>query len=85
MKCLLCTSNFQEKNSLQNQYIDRHKINSSNWFFKALFKKDNNKFFIKKCYRCEQFLTSRNKEKIHKFLKHYQKGGQLHLNTNLSK
>ena len=77
MKCLLCTRSFEEKNSLQNHDIDRHEINSSNWFFKALFKEDNNRFFVRKCYWCEQFLSSQSEEKTHNFLNHYQKGGQL--------
>ena len=79
MKCLLCTHNFQDKILLKNHYIARHKINPTNWFFKALFKKDNDRFFVRKCYRCKQFLTSQSEEKTHNFLKHYQKGGQIPL------
>ena len=78
-QCLLCILDFKDKNSLQKHYIDKHKINSTNWFFKALFKKVNNGFSVRKCYCCEQFLTRRNEEKSHNFLKHYQKGGQLPL------
>ena len=76
---MLCTHNFQDKNSLKNHYIARHKINPTNWFFKALFEDNVDRFFVRKCYCCKQFLTSRGKEKTHNFLKHYQKGGQIPL------
>ena len=76
-KCLLYILDFKDKNSLQKHYIDKHKVNFNNCFFKALFKKDKGKFFVWKCYRCEQFLASRNEEKTHNFLKYYQKGKQL--------
>ena len=78
-KCLLCILAFKDKNSLQKHYIDKHKVNFSNWFFKPLFKKDKGEFYVRKCYRCEQFLTSRNEEKTLNFLKHRQKAGQLPL------
>ena len=65
MKCLLCARNFQDKNLLKNDYIVRHKTDQDNWIFKALFEKDKDKdkFFVRKCYRCEEFLTSRPREK----------------------
>ena len=78
MKCLLFTRNFEDKNSLQSHYIETHGVNSTNWFFKALFKKKNkSKFFVRKCYRCNEIFTSQNQEKNHNFVKHYQKGGQI--------
>ena len=79
MKCLLCTRNFQDKNLLKNHYILKHKTNPNNWFFKALFKKEEDTFFVRKCCQCEQFLTSISEEKKHNFSKHFQKGGQMTL------
>ena len=59
MKCLLCTRNLHDKNLLKNHYELKHKSDPNNWFFKALFKKNKDIFFVRKCYRCEKFLTSR--------------------------
>ena len=75
MKCLLCTRNFQD---IQRHYIEKLKVNPTNWYFKALFKKGKKKF-IRKYYRCDKILTSQKREKIHNFIKYYQKGGKLTL------
>ena len=62
MKCLLCTRNFQGKKLLKNHYIAKHKSNLKNWFLKALCEKNKDRFFLRKCYRCEKFLTSRTRK-----------------------
>ena len=79
MKCLLCTHQFEEKNLLVKHYITDHKINTANWFFKALFKEKKGHFFSRKCYRCETFLTRKSEEKRHIFLFCLQKGGEIPL------
>ena len=68
--------NFQD---IQRHYIEKHKVNPTNWHFKALFKKGRKNFFIRKCCRCNEILTSQKRERIHSFIKHYQKSGQLSL------
>ena len=79
MKCLLCTCQFQNKNSLKSHYRLEHKLNPNNWFFRAIFEEDKEDFFLRRCCRCDKFLTSRSDEKQHNFLFHYQKGGQIPL------
>ena len=44
IKCLLCTRQFEEKKLLVKYYITDHKINITNWFFKALFKEKKETF-----------------------------------------
>ena len=61
----------------ESHYKLFHKINTSNWFLKALFEESKGNFFCRKYYRCEKFLTNRSEEKQHDFLKHYQKGGEI--------
>ena len=76
MKCLLCANNLEDEIKLIYHYIEVHNVDSNNWFFKDLFTKTLNKFFIRKCYRCDEILTNQKHEQIHNFLKHYQQGGQ---------
>ena len=45
MKCLLCSSNFQDKQKLIDHYLTYHNVYQNNWFFKKLFIKDNKAFF----------------------------------------
>ena len=64
---------------MKSHYKLFHKINTSNWFFQALFEENKGDFFCGKCYRCEKFLTNRLEEKQHNFLEHYQKGREIPL------
>ena len=59
MKCFLCTRKFEDKNSLKNQYIAEHKLDPKNWFFKALFEENKQRFLARKCYLCEKFLANK--------------------------
>ena len=77
MRCLYCGVQLQHQNSLKSHYKLFHKINTSNWFFKALFEENKGDFFSRKCYHFEKFLTSRLEEKQHNFLEHYQNGGEI--------
>ena len=79
MKCLYYSQHFEEKNLPKIHYENKHKVNSANYYFKALFGQKKDKFFNRKCYRCESFLTSEREEKEHNFLNHYQKGGEIPL------
>ena len=55
--------------TIKKHYETIPKINTSNYFFKALFqeKKDN---FFRNCYRSDKFLTSEKEENEHNFLDH---------------
>ena len=39
MKC--CVQDFIDKNNLKKHYSNQHRINSKNYFFKALIEKNN--------------------------------------------
>ena len=61
MKCLLCSSKFEDQQKLIDHYLTYHNVDQNNWFFKKLFV-TNNKALLRNCVRCDQFLTT-NKEK----------------------
>ena len=60
MKCLLCSSNFENKQKLIDHYLQYHNVDQNNWFFKKLFV-ENNEAFLKNCIRCNQL--NYNKER----------------------
>ena len=62
MKCLFCSSKFEDQQKLIDHYLTYHNIDQNNWFFKKLFV-TNNRAFLRNCVRCDQFLTT-NKEKV---------------------
>ena len=73
MKCLLCSLSFSNQEGLYNHYIQFHKIDKSNWFFKNLFDKKNLKI-LKKCLRCEEFIYDTKAKAEHDFLNHFSEG-----------
>ena len=73
MECLLCDYISNSVDDIKKHYINLHKINKDNFFFKELFSRDN--FFINyECIRCGCFLTTIKKKARHNFLKHYSDG-----------
>ena len=48
MKCLMCSSQFQDKSKLIEHYINYHNIDQNNYFFKRLINVTN-KPHLKKC------------------------------------
>ena len=75
----MCSRFYEKKNDLKKHYLTRDRINAKNYFFKALFKKTNGNFSLRKCYRCDMLITSSFEEVQHNFIQHYQKGGELPL------
>ena len=73
MKCLLCSLSFSNQNELYDHYVQFHKIDTSNWFFKNLFDKKNLKI-LKKCLRCEEFIYDTKAKAEHDFLNHFSEG-----------
>ena len=73
MKCLLCSSTFQNQEDLLNHYISYHNVDENNWFFQKLFQ-IKNKSILKQCVRCKEFLTTEKHKNIHNFLRHYEEG-----------
>ena len=76
MKCLLCSSNFQDKQKLIDHYLTSHNVDQNNWFFKKLFIKEN-KAFLRKCIRCDEFLITKKEKAAHDFIKHYDDGKEI--------
>ena len=73
MKCLLCNLSFSNEDELFDHYVQFHKIDKSNWFFKNLFNKKNLKI-LKKCLRCEEFIYDTKAKVEHDFLNHFYEG-----------
>ena len=73
MKCLLCSSTFQNQEDLLNHYVSYHNVDENNCFFQKLFQ-IKNKSLLKQCVRCSEFLTTEKHKSIHNFLKHYEEG-----------
>ena len=73
MKCLLCSSTFENQEDLLRHYIDYHNVDENNWFFQKLFQ-IKNKTVLKRCVRCDEFLTTDKHKSVHNFLQHYDEG-----------
>ena len=70
MKCLLCNYDGEQ---IRLHYIQCHRINKNNYFFKQLFQKNN--FCIEKtCIRCHKFIPTNKFMIQHNFLEHYESG-----------
>ena len=77
MKSLLCTLQFETTitiDKLKYNYITFHRVHPNNGFLKNPFNKSKNKIICQKCFRCNKFLTTKNRKKLHNFLKHYADG-----------
>ena len=77
MKCLLCSSVFENQKELLDHYVSYHNVDEKNWFFQKLFQSDN-RAFLKNCLRCDRFLTTKKEKAVHDFLKHYNEGKEIH-------
>ena len=76
MKCLLCSSKFQDEQKLIEHYLTYRNVDQNNWFFKKLFMKDN-KAFLRNCIRCGEFLITKKEKAAHDFIKHYDNGKEI--------
>ena len=76
MKCLLCSSKFQDEQKLIEHYLTYHNVDQNNWFFKKLFMKDN-KAFLRNCIRRGEFLITKKEKAAHDFIKHYDNGKEI--------
>ena len=74
MKCLLCSSSFDNDEELIEYYITYHKIDPNNRFFQKLFQSNRNRSVLCKCLRCDGFLTTSDFKTKHDFLKQYNEG-----------
>ena len=76
MKCLLCSSNYDDNHKLIEHYINYHNIDRDNYFFKQLVNFKNSSY-LKKCHRCDKFLITKKEKVQHDFLKHYNLGNEI--------
>ena len=74
MKCLLCNFQSNDQKEVKNHYINFHRVDSKNEFFKKIFVEDKNVFFGKRCLRCQEYLPTSRFKIYHNFLKHYNDG-----------
>ena len=71
MKCLLCNFQLNDQNDLRNHYINFHRVDSKNEFFKNIFAEDKNVCYEKRCLSCQEYLPPSRFKIYHNFLKHY--------------
>ena len=80
MKCFLCNLQFETIIQLENHYLNFHKVNPDNQFFKKLLAvttgKKNNNYLFQKCLRCSELLPTTEFKAVHEFVKHYSDGNQ---------
>ena len=74
MKCLLCDFKLKEANQVKNHYLNFHKIDRKNVFFKRLFEDQNNAFHGRRCVTFNEFSPITKFKSYHDFLKHYSSG-----------
>ena len=73
MQCLLCNQKLTTRKNLKDHYINSHKVNKNNSFFKKLIdQKKKNVMYRRNCNYCDEFVFVNKAE--HDFLKHYMIG-----------
>ena len=73
-RCLHCGRKVETESELRDHYINFHKVDPSNAFFKKLFNTQANQLINKNCSLSSDFLTTLNYKKAHDFVKHYKEG-----------
>ena len=75
MKCYLCGFKNDNAAEVKKHYLDFHKVDPNNQFFKKLFNDSQNKVSrTGQCVRCKEFLPTNSFRKRHNFLNHYDAG-----------
>ena len=73
MQCLICNQKLTSRENLKDHYINSHKVNKNNSFFKKLIdQKKKNVMYRRNCNYCDEFVFVNKAE--HDFLKHYMIG-----------
>ena len=85
LNCLLCNQKFINKEILKDHYVNLHKVDKSNEFFKNLMRQKKKKVVYKRnCSICDEFVLVNKVE--HDFLKHYmndQKSGKFDIDEDV--
>ena len=77
MKCILCGLKFDGKPELEKHYLDFHKVNPKNRFYKKLLSIVSNNYLFQKCLRCSELLPTTKFKAAHEFLVHYDEGNNV--------
>ena len=72
MKCLLCQHITNDKEKLKQHYVEFHKVDQNNLFFKRMIDQKINIIHRRKCNYCSEFVFINKGH--HDFLKHYGRG-----------
>ena len=65
---------FHNNKELIQHYVSHHRVDANNTFFQKIFQLTNNMSILRKCSRCDDFITTRDYKPKHDFLKHYDEG-----------
>ena len=77
MKCVLCSLNFDTSLQLEHHYLNFHKVNPDNKFYRNLINlNEKNNYLFRKCLRCSELLPTTKFKTIHEFIRHYSDGNQ---------
>ena len=74
MGYLLCFAIFNTDKELIQHCVSYHRVDVNNRFYQKLFQQTNNSTILRKCLRCNDFITTRHHKIKHDFLKHYDEG-----------
>ena len=70
MRCLLSSAVFDNNKELIQHYVFYHRVDANNRFSQKLFQPTNNMSILRKCLRCDDFITTCNYKLEHDFLTH---------------
>ena len=70
MNCLLCNYTADDLDKIEEHYVNYHRINKYNFFFRQLMSKKNILLNID-CIRCQKFIPTKKCLSEHNFLEHY--------------
>ena len=70
----MCSASFNNGEKLREHYIEYHKIDKDNKFFQKLFQPSKKGSIFRKCFRCGDYLSTKDFKVKHDFLKHYDDG-----------
>ena len=84
MKCLIRTFKTSDVKEIFQRYVNFHKIESTNYYLKALFKRDNNCYIKQTCDACGEIFHKKRYLKNHNFIRQYQVGGAQNGNKPLN-
>ena len=67
MKRLLCNLQFETSNELKYHYVNFHKVDPNNYFFKKLFNESKNKTLCQKSFRFDECRTTKKHKDVYTF------------------